>query len=84
LATVVLKGGVGSVGEGFDSLADSLFPEINLALFARGNSSSSSELIENRNIHYMNSRKLVTQGKSGDLQVQVIFGSEEACRTFRD
>jgi hypothetical protein len=31
LATVVLEGGVGSAGEGFDSLADSLFPEINLA-----------------------------------------------------
>jgi hypothetical protein len=44
--TTVLEGGVGSAGEGFDSLADSDFPENNLALFARGTSSSSSELLE--------------------------------------
>jgi hypothetical protein len=43
-STVVLEGGVGSAGEGFDSLADSDFPESNLALFARGTLSSSSEL----------------------------------------
>ena len=41
----VLEGGVGLAGEGFDSLADSDFPENNLALFARGTSSSSSELL---------------------------------------
>jgi hypothetical protein len=45
---VVLEGGVGLAGEGFDSLADSALPENNLALFARGSSSSSSELLEKR------------------------------------
>jgi hypothetical protein len=44
--TAVLEGGVSSAGEGFDSLADSDFPENNLALFARGTSSSSSELLD--------------------------------------
>jgi hypothetical protein len=43
---VVLEGGIGLACEGFDSLADSALPENNLALFARGSLSSSSELIE--------------------------------------
>jgi hypothetical protein len=51
--TVVREGGVGSAGEEFDSLADSAFPENNLALFARGTSSSSSELLESKDVCYM-------------------------------
>jgi hypothetical protein len=47
LATVVLGGGVGSAVEGFNSFADSVLSENNFALFARGTSSSSSELLEN-------------------------------------
>jgi hypothetical protein len=50
--TVVLEGGVGAAGEGFDSLADSVLPENSLALFARGTSSSSSELLESKDIRY--------------------------------
>jgi hypothetical protein len=44
-STTVLEGGVRLAGEGFDSLPDSGLPEDNLALFARGISSSSSELL---------------------------------------
>jgi hypothetical protein len=51
--TVVLEGGVGAAGEGFDSLVDSVFLENNLALFARGISSSSSELLESKDVRYM-------------------------------
>jgi hypothetical protein len=53
----VLKNGVlhsvGAAGEGFDSLADSVFSKNNLALFARGISSSSSELLESKDVCYM-------------------------------
>jgi hypothetical protein len=54
LATTVLGGGVGSVVEGFDSFVDSVLSENNLAFFARGTSSSSPELLENKNTCQMN------------------------------
>jgi hypothetical protein len=41
----MLVGGVDLAGEGSDSLADAVLSETNLALFARG-TSSSSELLE--------------------------------------
>jgi hypothetical protein len=45
-STVVREGGVDLAGEGFGSLVDAVFSKDNLALFARGTSSSSSELLE--------------------------------------
>jgi hypothetical protein len=51
LATTVLGGGVGSAVEGFDSFPDSVLSDNNFALFARGTSSSSSELLENKNMY---------------------------------
>jgi hypothetical protein len=45
-STPVREGGVDLAGEGFDSLADAALSEANLALFARGTSSSSSELLK--------------------------------------
>jgi hypothetical protein len=47
-STTVREGGVDFAGEGLDSLADAVLSETNLALFARGtSSSSSSELLKN-------------------------------------
>jgi hypothetical protein len=43
---VVLGGGVDLAGEGFGSLADAVLSKDNLALFARGTLSSSSELLK--------------------------------------
>jgi hypothetical protein len=51
LATTVLGGGIGSAIEGFDSFADSVLLDNNFALFTRGTSSSSSELLENENMY---------------------------------
>jgi hypothetical protein len=46
-STTVREGGVDFAGEGLDSLADAALSETNLALFARGTSSSaSSELLK--------------------------------------
>jgi hypothetical protein len=45
-STVIREGGVDLAGEGFGSLADAVFSKDNLALFARGTLSSSSELLE--------------------------------------
>jgi hypothetical protein len=45
-STVVREGGVDLAGEGFGSLADVVLPKDNLALFARG--TSSSELLKKR------------------------------------
>jgi hypothetical protein len=77
-STVVLEGGVGSAGEGFDSLADSDFPESNLALFARGTSSSSSELFYKKRGGDSEWRRINYKGKSRHSQVQVIFSSKKA------
>jgi hypothetical protein len=79
-STPVRDGGVDLAGEGFDSLADAAFPETNLALFARGtSSSSSSELLKcsARLAYKMIGNKSRKEYRSS--QVQVILACEETC-----
>jgi hypothetical protein len=49
LPTLALGGGVGSAVERFDSFADSVLSDSIFALFARGTSSASSELLKTKN-----------------------------------
>jgi hypothetical protein len=81
-STAVREGGVDLAGEGFDSLADTVLPKDNLVLFARGTSSSSSELLKkSAQLAY---KAIENKSKKGYRcsQVQVIFSSEKPCRTF--